>query len=70
MQLVNPAKFYLSIVFDLSYDDCNTLEKLEILVIVFPRIIADGAYFFFSHKKGSIIRGKGLFQNCLLEVVP
>ena len=32
MQLAYPAKFYLSIVYDLSWDECNTLEKLERLV--------------------------------------
>ena len=30
---------------------------------VFPRIIAGGDYFFFSHKKGTIIRGKAIISN-------
>ena len=54
MQLAYPAKFYLSIVYDLSWDDCNTLEKLETLVTVFPRIIAGSP--FFAHKGGDYSR--------------
>ena len=30
---------------------------------VFPRIIAGGDYFFFSHKKGTIIQGKAIISN-------
>ena len=32
---------------------------------VFPQIIAGGDYFFFSHEKGAIIRGRRLFQILL-----
>ena len=36
MQLVYPSpppKFYITIVLDFSLDDCNTLEKLEAMVL-------------------------------------
>ena len=33
MHLVYSPKLYITIVFDFSWDDCNTLEKLETLVM-------------------------------------
>ena len=32
MHLVYPLKFCISVVFDFSWDDCNTKEKLETTV--------------------------------------
>ena len=60
MQLAYTAKFYLSIVYDLSWDECNTLEKLERLVSS-----NNSRAPFFSHKKGATIPGKRLFQIVL-----
>ena len=60
MQLAYTAKFYLSIVYDLYWDECNTLEKLERLVSS-----NNSRAPFFSHKKGAIIPGKRLFQIVL-----
>ena len=33
MHLVYPPKLFITIVFDFSWDDCNTLENLETLVM-------------------------------------
>ena len=35
MDLVYPPKFCITILFDLSWDDSNTLEKLETVVMQF-----------------------------------
>ena len=31
-----PPKFFITIVFDFRWDDCNTQEKLETIVMQFP----------------------------------
>ena len=33
MHLIYPPKFCITIVFDFSWDDCNTQEKLETMVM-------------------------------------
>ena len=33
MHLVYPPKFYITIVLDFSWDDCNNQEKLETMVM-------------------------------------
>ena len=33
MHLVYPPKFCITIVYDFSWDDCNTQEKLETMVV-------------------------------------
>ena len=35
MHLVYPPKFYITIGFDFSWDDCNTQEELETMVMQF-----------------------------------
>ena len=47
MHLVYPPKFCMNIAFDLSWDDCNTREKMETIVL----------YFFLSGERGGEGRG-------------
>ena len=35
MHLVYPPKFYITVVFDFAWDDCNTQEELETMVMQF-----------------------------------
>ena len=35
MHVIYPPKFYITIVFNFSWDDCNTQEKLETIVMHF-----------------------------------
>ena len=65
MQLAYTAKFYLSIVYDLYWDECNTLEKLE-------RLVSSNnsrAPLFFAQKGGdysreAIISNSAYWKSC------